>query len=210
MSATVERARAVVAEYSPLQIASDYLAGFNALLAKIDLGSVGRAVELLRQARDRNSTIFLAGNGGSAATATHMANDLGKATKRSGRTPLRVMCLSDCVSWLTALANDEGYERVFAGQLENFAKPGDLLMVISASGNSPNLVEAVKLARSRGMQTIGLLGFDGGALRGMVDEPLWVESEKGQYGPVESAHTVLCDILTTCLIEDRVNGGADA
>jgi D-sedoheptulose 7-phosphate isomerase len=115
---------------------------------------------------------------------------------------MRVMCMSDNVSWLTALANDEGYDRVFAGQLENFAGPGDVLVVISASGNSPNLIEAVQLAKKRGVLTTALLGFDGGKLKGLVDEYLWLPTEHGQYGIVESGHTVLCDILTTCLMKD--------
>lgn len=157
----------------------------------------------LRRAREEGATIYLAGNGGSAATATHVANDLGKATRKSGRRPIRVMCLSDNVAWLTALGNDEGYERVFAGQLENFAAPGDVLIVISASGNSPNLVHAVELARARGLVTIGVLGFDGGRLKAMVDEALWLRSEHGLYGPVESAHVVVLDMVTACLIDDR-------
>ncbi len=192
-------------QFSPQEIARDYLTKFHQLLEHVDIDAVGNVVELLRVARDRGSTIYVAGNGGSAATATHLVNDLGKATKRPGRRSLRVMCLSDNVSWLTALANDEGYERVFAGQLENFAEEGDVLIVISASGNSPNLVSAVDFARSRNLVTVGLLGFDGGVLRDRVDKCLWLESEIGAYGPVESGHSVLCDIITTCLIKDNTS-----
>jgi D-sedoheptulose 7-phosphate isomerase len=111
--------------------------------------------------------------------------------------------LADNISWFSALANDEGYERVFAGQLENLARPGDVLMVISASGNSPNLVQAVDYAREAGMITIALLGFDGGQLLKRVDEAFWVPTPHGAYGLVESLHSVACDIVTTCLIEDR-------
>jgi len=106
------------------------------------------------------------------------------------------------VSWLTALANDEGYERVFAGQLENFARSGDILVVISASGNSPNLVRAVELAKTREVFSIGFLGFDGGMLKNIVDDYLWLPSEKGAYGLVESAHGVLCHLLTMCLTSE--------
>jgi D-sedoheptulose 7-phosphate isomerase len=185
------------------QIASDYLAGFTKLVAEADLDVIGRVVEHLRRARDEGATIYVAGNGGSAAIATHLVNDLGKATKQSGRRPVRAMCLSDNVSWLTALANDEGYERVFSGQLENFAQPGDVLIVISTSGNSPNVVAAVDYARAHGMVTVGVVGFDGGAVKDRVDECIWLPSERGVYGPVESAHATLCDILTTCLMQDR-------
>lgn len=206
---TVEAKRSTPA-FSPERIAVDYLSTFRQLLGRVDVEAVARAVERLRIARDQGSTVFVAGNGGSAATSAHLVNDLGKATKRSGRSPVRAMCLSDNVSWVTALANDEGYERIFTGQLENFARPGDVLIVISASGNSRNLVEVVDYAREHGLVTIGLLGFDGGALKERVDEALWLESEIGAYGPVESGHVVLCDILTTCLIQDvAAPGGTD-
>lgn len=188
------------------QVAERYLAYLRELLGGVDLGSVARVVELLRSARERGATIYAAGNGGSAATATHLVNDLGKATKRGGTAPLRVMSLTDSVSWLTALANDDGYEQVFTGQLENFAREGDVLIVISCSGNSENLVEAVDFARRHGVTTVGILGFDGGVLKDRVDEVVWVESEIGAYGPVESAHAVICDIFTTCLIQDRPAG----
>jgi D-sedoheptulose 7-phosphate isomerase len=179
-----------------------YLRDFERLLAVVDVDAVARVVELLCLARDNRRTIYLAGNGGSAATASHWANDLGKATKCAGRGWIRVMCLSDNIPWMTALANDEGYERVFAGQLENFAAAGDVLIVISASGNSPNLVHAVDLADERGMVTIALLGFDGGVLKDRVTEYVWLPTEPGAYGLVESGHAVLSHIVTTCLMED--------
>lgn len=184
-------------------LAERYLRQLQDLLAQIEPGALERVVARLQTARDRGATIYLAGNGGSAATASHTANDFGKATRRSGQRPIRVLCLSDNTPWLTALGNDEGYERVFAGQLENFARPGDVLIVISASGNSPNLLRAVEVAKATGVGTIGILGFDGGRLAGLVDEPLVLRSPAGLYGPVESAHAVLLDIVTTCLIEDR-------
>jgi D-sedoheptulose 7-phosphate isomerase len=184
------------------EIALRYLREFRQLMARVDVDAIARIVALLRAARDDAATIYLAGNGGSAATASHWANDLGKATKCAGRGWIRVMCLSDNTPWLTALANDEGYDRVFAGQLENFACQGDVFIVISASGNSPNLVRAVDLANERGMITIALLGFDGGILKDRVRERLWLQTEKGVYGLVESGHSVLCDVVTTCLMED--------
>lgn len=183
-------------------IAAEYLREFSAVLEQVDLDAVQSVVECLRTARDAGGTVYVAGNGGSAATASHWANDLGKATKASSRAFMRVMCLSDNVAWLTALANDEGYDRVFSGQLENFGGPGDVFVAISASGNSQNLIEAVKLARGRGVLTVGLLGFDGGRLKNLVDEYLWLPTEPEQYGLVESGHSVLCDILTTCLMKD--------
>lgn len=183
-------------------LAAVYLADLRAALDAIDVPAILRIVERLRVARDAGRTIFIAGNGGSAATASHWVNDLGKATKRSGRRAIRVMGLTDNVSWITALGNDEGYDRVFSGQLENFVEPGDVLAVISASGNSPNVLRAVEAARTAGAVTVGFVGFDGGKLRELVDECLWVPTPNGAYGVVESAHTVACDIVTTCLIGD--------
>src|SRR5918994_2696037 len=137
------------------EIIRENLQAFTGLIERIDRDALCRIVQQLRIARDNGATIYIAGNGGSAATASHWVNDLGKATKTCGRKPLRVMSLSDNVSWLTALANDEGYERVFSGQLENFARAGDVLIVISASGNSTNLLQAVDLAARHGILTIG-------------------------------------------------------
>jgi len=181
------------------QITVDYVHAFEVLLQQIDPDAIGRIAQYLRNAGDRGATIYVAGNGGSAALASHWVNDLGKATKGAGKAPLRVMSLSDNISWLTALANDEGYERVFSGQLENFARPGDVFVAISASGNSLNLIEAVDLARERGLLTIGLLGFDGGILKKKVDDYLWFSTKKGAYGVVESGHSLLCHVLTDCL-----------
>jgi D-sedoheptulose 7-phosphate isomerase len=184
------------------KIAAHYLEAFETHLHRVDLDAMGRIVQCLQVARDQGAMIYVAGNGGSAATASHWVNDLGKATKRSGQAPMRVMSLCDNISWLTALANDEGYERAFSGQLENFARSGDVLVVISASGNSPNLLRAVEMAKTRGLVTLGFLGFDGGALKDMVDDCLWLPTAKGEYGLVEGTHAMLCHILTMCLAED--------
>ncbi|TIL46688.1 SIS domain-containing protein [Mesorhizobium sp.] len=191
----------------PKEFAQDYLASLCIALAQIDTDAVKEAIQMLRAVRDAGGTVFVAGNGGSAATASHWVNDLGKATKRSGRRPIRVMGLTDNVSWITALGNDEGYERIFAGQMENFAKPGDVLIVISASGNSFNLVRAVELARERKVATIGIVGFDGGTLKELVDQPVWVRSEKGTYELVEDAHAAICHAITRYLVADRPERG---
>lgn len=188
---------------SARELATSHLRSLASLFGSMDLDGVERVFQRLRTARDSGALVYIAGNGGSAATATHWANDLGKGAKRSGRAPIRVMCLSDNTSWLTALANDEGYERVFSGQMENFARPEDVLVVISASGNSRNLVRAVELARERGVTTIGFLGFDGGVLKGMVDDFVWIPTEKGAYEQAEDCHMTLCHILTMCLAQDR-------
>lgn len=186
-------------------VISTHLANVRRVLTHVEVSAVRRIVDIFRDARERGSFIYIAGNGGSSSTASHWVNDLGKATKRSGRRPLKAMCLSDNVSWFSALSNDEGYERSFAGQLENFASSGDVLACISASGNSPNLVRAVEVARLAKVTTVGLLGFDGGALKHLVDEALCVETDKGMYELVEDVHAAICHAVTRCLIADRAD-----
>jgi D-sedoheptulose 7-phosphate isomerase len=188
---------------APSSVVAAHLANVGRKLAATRADEIERVVDIFRQARDRGAFIYIAGNGGSSSTASHWVNDLGKATKRSGCPPMKVMCLSDNTSWLSALSNDEGYERAFSGQLENFAAPGDVLVCISASGNSPNLVRAVDLARERDVTTVGLLGFDGGVLMRLVDLAVCVTTEKGAYELVEDVHSVVCHAITRCLVADR-------
>lgn len=192
----------VMSDATPAAIAAAYFDSLRKLLDAIDVDAVDRVVRTLKQVRDRQGTVYVAGNGGSAATATHWVNDLCKATRGGGRSPIRAISLTDNTSFLTALANDEGYDRVFAGQLENFAKPGDVLIVISASGNSPNLVRAIEVARDRGVTTIALLGFDGGILKENADDFVWLPTEIGAYGLAETGHSVVTDVITTCLIRE--------
>jgi D-sedoheptulose 7-phosphate isomerase len=196
----------MVGTYSITGLSGAYFSSLRTSLAQIDLNAVERVVQSLRRVRDARGTVFIAGNGGSASTASHWVNDLGKATKRSGRLPIRAMCLADNTSWFSALGNDEGYDRVFSGQLENFAEPDDLLIVISASGNSSNLISAVELAQKRDMATVGLLGFDGGKLKELVKEMIWVKSEKGAYELVEDAHSAITHAITRSLVADRPEG----
>lgn len=200
---TFERAEDGREGFDAQPIITTHLSAVQDVLRSVTLAPVLRLIETLREARDEGRFIYIAGNGGSAATAAHWANDLGKATKRSGRPSLKVICLSDNTPWFSALANDEGYERAFAGQLENFANPGDVLVCISASGNSPNLVRCVDLARHRALGTAALLGFDGGALLPLVENAICISSEKGAYELVEDAHSVICHAITRALVADR-------
>ncbi len=179
--------------------ASDYVERLNLLLATLDRQAVDLMATVLEAARLRGATIFIAGNGGSSATAAHWVNDLAKATRRADQPPMRVMNLTDNIPWLTALANDEGYDRVFAGQLENLAREGDVLIVISASGNSPNILRAIELAKSSGLHTMGLLGFDGGAALALLDVAVWLPTRHGEYGLVETAHSAVADMITARL-----------
>jgi len=179
-----------------------HLANVVDVLNGVDADAIEDVVDILRKARDNGSLIYIAGNGGSASTASHWVNDLGKATKRCNRPNLKVMCLSDNTAWFSALANDEGYERSFAGQLENFASSGDVLICISASGNSPNLLRAAELAAARGVTTVALVGFDGGALKNLADVAIWISTDRGTYEIVEDVHSVICHAITQRLAAD--------
>lgn len=183
-------------------IASSHLNSLFGLLAKVEVSHIERVYSHLNVARSKGANIYVAGNGGSAATAAHWVNDLNKATKSPKRRSVCAMNLSDNIPWLTAIANDKGYKYVFSEQLDNFAQFGDVLIVISASGNSPNLLQAVEFAKERRIITVGLLGFDGGLLKDLVDHYIWVATDRGEYQLVEACHMIICDILTLCFISD--------
>ena len=178
--------------------ARDYFARLKAVMDRVDLGQVAVFVAELERAYREDRQIFIVGNGGSAATASHMACDLAKTVLGQQPDPttrrFRVMALTDNVPLITAIANDVGYEHVFTEQLARFACRGDVLVVITGSGNSPNVVNAVRMARERGLRTAGLLGFDGGQVLPLLDTPLLIPDFS--YGFVEDLHMVL-DHLTT-------------
>ena len=151
------------------------------------------------KARERNSTIFFIGNGGSAATASHFANDIAIGTRTEGK-HFRVISLCDNQAVITAIANDDGYEKVFSQQLKVLLKEQDLVISISASGNSPNLIHAINTAKNMNATTIGISAFDGGKMKEIVDFSLHVPTEKGEYGPAEDAHMVLDHLVGNYLI----------
>lgn len=179
--------------------AAQYLKKVQDVLGTISPEEVSCVLGILHEALRSGRTVFLAGNGGSAATASHMANDLMKtAAKKSGK-GMRVIALSDNVPLLTAIANDEDFKEVFAGQLTALANSGDVLIVISGSGNSPNILRAIEAAKKLKVQTVGFLGMDGGKAKKMLDCSITVPSN--DYGPIEDAHTVLNHLVTEYLRE---------
>lgn len=164
-------------------------------LDSLDSTSVLEASRRLLQARGDEACVFVVGNGGSASTASHMATDLGVGSHKAG-CGIRAVCLNDNASVLTATANDLGFDGVFVEQLSLLADSHDVLVAISASGSSPNIVAAAQHAKSAGMSVIGLTGFDGGALRGLSDISIHVQTRVGDYGPVEDVHLVVNHMLT--------------
>ncbi len=176
-----------------------YAEHLTEVLQRLDYNEIGRVIELFRKARTQGSTIFLCGNGGSAATAAHFANDLGFGASPEGSVPMRAICLTSNSAFLTCLANDIGYENVFAWQLRNLMLPGDIVVAISASGNSPNTVKALEFAKENGGVSVAFLGFDGGKMKDLADYAILVSTNKGEYGPVEDAHMMLDHLISTFL-----------
>jgi D-sedoheptulose 7-phosphate isomerase len=171
-------------------------------LAAVDPLAMAAAARVLLDVRARGGTIFTAGNGGSAATASHLALDLQKAATT------RAIALSDNVGLITAWANDTEFERVYAEQLKTQSRPGDAVVVISVSGSSPNIVVLLEAARDLGLATVGLLGRDGGEARALVDVAVVVPSD--DYGWVETAHVALHHVLAYALRDGAVDAATSA
>lgn len=170
----------------------EYLARLREELNRLDHAAIVRLAEAIHEAWQADRFIFVFGNGGSAATASHFCEDLGKNTLRPGelhddqKQRVRVLSLTDNVSWITALANDLSYEEIFAQQLRQFASPGDLAIAISGSGNSPNVIAAVDWANQRGLKTFGLTGYNGGRLKQIQHDGIHVDL--ADIGMAESIH----------------------
>jgi D-sedoheptulose 7-phosphate isomerase len=183
----------------------NWLREMVAVIEQTNVAELERAVDLLFDTYRAGRTILVCGNGGSASTASHLACDFQKATVAPGAARVRCISLVDNVASLTAWGNDNSFDEVFSQPLRSLAAPGDTLIVISASGNSPNVLCALAAARDMRVRTIALLGFGGGQAASLVDVPVVLESR--DYGWVESAHLVLEHVLTYAL-RDRVRRGA--
>lgn len=179
---------------------SDYLRAQKTAHDSIPVEAVAQVVEKLRAACREDRQVFVFGNGGSAANASHFATDLGKGASDKLKKRFRVFCLNDNVSWMTALANDYSYEDVFAGQLQNFARAGDLVLGISVSGNSPNCVKAFAWAKQNGLQTIALVGAKRGRMAEIADQSIVVADT--HYGRVEDVQMTICHLLSYAFLEN--------
>ncbi len=184
----------------PSGFAAGYVEHLRDLLAALDIPAVGRFIELLLEARAAGRHIFFCGNGGSAATASHFANDIAIGT-RAGDRPFKAVSLGDNIAVITAIANDDGYDQIFVRQLQVLLEPGDMVVALSASGNSPNIVKALEFARARGNPTVALTGFDGGKAAALGDVIIHIGTDKGEYGPVEDMHMVIDHLVGAYLIQ---------
>ena len=183
----------------PIAFAKEYFEYLNSVLKGIDTEEIGRFCQILLDARDCGATIYFIGNGGSAATASHFANDIAIGTNSYDK-PFRVMSLTDNVPIITAIGNDFGYDDIFVRQLKVYGNKGDVLVAISASGNSQNIIEAFDYAHSADIRTVAITAFDGGKMKKMANDGIHVPTDQNEYGPAEDAHMVLDHLVGSYLI----------
>ncbi len=179
------------------QAIATYLEEIQAIVARIPQEPIARVIGVLMDAAVRGATIFTAGNGGSAATASHFAADLAKGVLVEGQPRFRVVPLTDNVPVITAWSNDVAYEVIFAEQLRSLLRPGDVVVLISGSGNSPNILRAAETARMMGGITIGLSGYEGGQLAQIVEYSLVIPAHKMKQ--IEDGHMILCHLMATVI-----------
>lgn len=187
---------------------SSYINEMISIIPKINREKIDQIIEILFDAWQKENTIYLIGNGGSAANASHLVNDLGKCTAIEGKKRMRVIGLTDNNSLITALVNDNGFDNLYSEQLKNLMRKGDVLIAFSVHGGSgcdkvgiwsQNILKAVKLAKDNGLKTIGFIGFDGGALKDLADISLIIPFESTQH--VESFHLAIGHLICNCLKE---------
>lgn len=176
---------------------NQYLDRLKDVLGGLDENDIAAVARVLKKAYDQRRFIFVMGNGGSAATASHLAGDLNKGACFTAEKKFKVLALTDCLPMILSVANDVDYESIFVEQLKNYASPGDVVMGISGSGNSPNVLRAVQYAKGLGCATIGVCGYDGGELKPMVDYCFHVKVDDMQIA--EDVHMILAHILMKLL-----------
>jgi D-sedoheptulose 7-phosphate isomerase len=179
----------------------NYFTILDSLLREEELTlNVKKATQIIFDCISNKKSIWILGNGGSASTAEHFETDLSFVRYDKKTLKINASALTSNSSLITAISNDIGFEKIFSHQLQRKASKGDLCIVISASGNSLNLINGVKVAKLMGLTSIGLLGFDGGELAGQVDFSIIVKTEIGKYGPVEDAHLAICHAISQELL----------
>ena len=183
----------------PVAFAEAYLDYLTSVLKTIDAREIGQFIETLLDARESGATIYFIGNGGSAATASHFANDIAIGANSYDK-PFRAISLTDSNAIITAVGNDFGYEEIFVRQLRVLGRSGDVVVAISASGNSPNLIRAFDYCKSIGIKTVAITAFNGGKIKQMADEGVHVPTAPKEYGPAEDAHMVLDHLVGAYLM----------
>jgi len=177
----------------------EYHKYLSKLLGSLDYKALEKVTKLILEKSRDGQAIYLVGNGGSAATASHFATDLVQCSQPEAGLCFRAISLVDNVSLVTALGNDNGYEAIFTDQMRSFFRKDDVLIAISASGKSPNVIAAARLAKQLGGVAVGLVGFDGGELAQICDHVIHAYTNKGEYGPVEDIHMIIDHMVTSYL-----------
>ena len=185
------------------QFASAYFDGLKQCYAELSVEKVNQVVDLLLAAQQSGRKVLILGNGGSASTATHMACDLAKTATVRGQRSIRAISLTDNVAIMTAWANDASYDCIFQEQVANLLDPGDVVIGISASGNSPSVLRAIEYANQHGAKTVGLIGFGGGKLKDLVHIDITISSR--DYGQVENFHLILNHLLAQYVRKQLTN-----
>ena len=180
--------------------ARGYLDHLTRVMRRLDADEIARFVAVLEAARERGARIFFIGNGGSAATASHFANDIAIGTRTGDEKPFRALSLADNAAVMTAIANDDGYDEIFVQQLRALMQPGDVVVAISASGRSPNVVNAIEYANANDAITVALTGFAGGRLKQIARHGVHVPTDEGEFGPVEDTHLILDHLVGAYLV----------
>ena len=192
----------VIKPQLPVVKAADYLGETRGVMARLDADLIDRISEQIWQAYEQERTVYLFGNGGSAALASHLACDLAKGTAANGRRRMRAVSLNDNLALLTALANDLEYDEIFAEQLHHI-EPGDVALAISSSGNSPNVVRGLKVAQQAGATTVAITGFKGGRVKSLCDICLVVPSDNVQY--IEDSHLSVMHAIFSAVRQRMLN-----
>ena len=182
-----------------MEFIQDYISTLQLTMDQLPRELIADVIDLLQQARRRASQVFILGNGGSASTASHFACDLAKNTRQEGLPHFRVIGLTDNMAMFSALANDEGYENVFSEQLAGLVRPGDIVIAISASGNSKNVIKAAEAAHRLEATVIGFTGFDGGRLGQLANLNIHVNSNIIEH--VEDIHLMLEHLIVKTIKE---------
>ena len=183
----------------PKIFAQQYIDYLSQILQNISIEEIETFIRSLLDARERGASIFFAGNGGSASTASHFANDIAIGTNEYNK-PFKAISLSDNMAVITALGNDFGYDEIFVRQLKILGQKGDVIVCISASGNSANLIKAFNYAKLVGIKTIALTAFDGGKMKKIADEVVHIKTDLREYGPAEDAHLILDHLVGAYLM----------
>lgn len=186
---------------SDRMIVDNYLTRLGETLVQLPREPVQKTIDILREARMNKKMIFLFGNGGSASNTSHIVNDLIKNCRMSSEPDFRILSLNENTATMTAYGNDYGYETVFEGQLRSYASPGDVVIAMSTSGNSPNVIKALEAAKEMGLTTIGFTGRMGGKMKDMVD--VCVHAPSNWTGIIEDVAIILGHIFTVIFMEDN-------